>query len=53
LIDSGMSDEHADRWFNNAYSTAVRDNMLYRGMTAPLTDLRAAVEHRRQSPCLA
>jgi hypothetical protein len=44
LIDSGMSDEHADRWFNNAYSTAVRDNMLYRGMTAPLTDLRAAVE---------
>ena len=44
LIDSGMSDEHADRWFNNAYSTAVRDNMLYRGMTAPLTDLRTMVE---------
>ena len=44
LIDSGMSDEHADRWFNNAYSTAVRDNMLYRVMTAPLTDLRTMVE---------
>lgn len=44
LIDSGMSDEHADRWFNSAYSTAVRDNMLYRGMTAPLTDLRTMVE---------
>lgn len=44
LIDSGMSDEHADRWFNSAYSTAVRDNMLFRGMTAPLADLRATVE---------
>jgi hypothetical protein len=44
LIDSGMSAEHADRWFNSAYSTAVRDNMLYRGMTAPLTDLRTMVE---------
>ena len=44
LIDSGMSDEHADRWFNSAYSTAVRDNMLYRGMTAPLADLRTMVE---------
>ena len=44
LIDSGMSDEHADRWFNSAYSTAVRDNMLFRGMTAPLADLRTMVE---------
>lgn len=44
LIDSGMSDAHADRWFNSAYSAAVRDNMLFRGMTAPLADLRTMVE---------
>ena len=43
LIDGGMSEKQADTWFNSTYSTAVRDNMLYTGMTAPLPDLRERV----------
>ena len=43
LIDGGMSEKQADTWFNNTYSTAVRDNMLYTGMTAPLPALRERV----------
>lgn len=43
LIDGGMSEKQADTWFNSTYSTAVRDNMLYTGMTAPLPALRERV----------
>ena len=44
LIDSGMPEATADTWFNNAYGAAVRDNGLFRAMTAPLEDLRAEID---------
>jgi len=44
LIDSGMTPAQADTWFNSAYSTAVRDNTLFRAMTMPLDQMRDAIE---------
>lgn len=44
LIDGGMSEAKADAWFNSAYGAAVRDNTLFRAMTAPLDQVRSSVE---------
>lgn len=44
LIDSGMPEGTAETWFNNAYGAAVRDNALFRAMTAPLDQVRAEID---------
>lgn len=50
LIDGGMSESQAERWFNSAYSSAVRDNTLFRAMTGPLDDVRASIENPPTEP---
>lgn len=50
LIDSGMPEGTADTWFNSAYGAAVRDNTLFRAMTAPLDQVRATIESPPTEP---
>lgn len=50
LIDSGMPEATADTWFNSAYGAAVRDNTLFRAMTAPLDQVRATIESPPTEP---